>query len=125
ANVANGIVSAWPLDEATVEDMDIKTPDVWSGHDLTGTFMDANSLVPGKFDNALAFESSLQQLAYRSTGTPYTAGSEYSVSFWVKADGSSQNDLRAFSESSTTSNAPLFTMGTANNSSMSMRVLIR
>jgi hypothetical protein len=48
---------------------------------------------------------------------PVTTGSAFSISMWVKGDGTINSDDRVFSEGMTTDSSPLFNLGTKNDSS--------
>jgi hypothetical protein len=66
----------------------------------------------GRAGGALSFSGSqLVNLTYTS-GLPLSANMAFSVSMWVK--GGLQNDRRVFSEGSSTSNTPLYNIGTDN-----------
>jgi hypothetical protein len=47
---------------------------------------------------------------------PVTTGSAFSISMWVKGDGTVNSDDRVFSEGMTTDSSPLFNLGTKNDS---------
>lgn len=126
ADVRQGLVSYWPLDEViTLSDgFSIGTPDVVSGNDMnmtledfTGT-MSAANLIPGRHGQAMSFNGANQNLmVYRTpvgadTGLPISRSATFSVLMWVRSVGEGQNDLRFYSEGSTTSNNPLFALGT-------------
>ena len=126
-NLNANLISAWPFDELDESHSPATTPDLWGGNDLACDLIEGGNLVPGVFDNALSFDG-FEEIAYRTTGFPYTASPEYSVSFWVKADTNVQSaaDVRVFAEGSDTTNTPLFGMGTSNTvGSPTMRMYIR
>ncbi|UCE48260.1 MAG: LamG domain-containing protein, partial [Phycisphaerales bacterium] len=88
-----------------------------SGNNNHGTVMgDAQWVAGGKLGGALAFDG-LDDIVVvtQNSGLPiYNNGTDnaYSVAMWVK--GGPQNDMRVFSEGSTTNNNPLFNLGTQN-----------
>lgn len=122
--LSNSLVSAWPFDTLNAQNMPATTPDPWGGHPLLCPEMDETNLVPGKFGKALDFDG-LSEHAYRTSGFAIGANPEFSVAFWVKADANGQLDSRVFGEGSDTSANPLFTMGTATDSSPRLQMLVR
>lgn len=124
AAVTTNLVSWWPGEMIDNSVPPATTPDPWGGHPLTCDSMNETHVSPGKFGNAFSFDGATQ-IARRTTGFPIAGNPEYSVSFWVKADGTIQNDGRFFAEGSLTTNNTLFTLGTANNGSDRLRVLVR
>lgn len=89
-----------------------------SGNNNHGTVQgDAQWVAAGKVGGALAFDGVDDLVVVtQNSGLPiYNNGTDnaYSVAMWVK--GGPQNDMRVFSEGSTTSNNPLFNMGTHNS----------
>jgi hypothetical protein len=121
--VSNGIVAYWPLDQVTNTPPD--SPDLYSGNDMILSNMDSNSLVPGRFGNALTFDG-LTQFGRRTNGVAIYSLTNYSISFWVNADPTGQNDRRVFSEGSSLNANPLFTLGTdPTATSQSLSVLLR
>jgi hypothetical protein len=91
-----------------------------SGNNNHGTVMgDAFWVADGKVGGALSFDGVDDIVVVsQNSGLPiYNNGTDnaYSVALWVK--GGPQNDLRVFSEGSTTSNNPLFNLGTHNSTS--------
>lgn len=107
--VSNGIISYWPLDEAT--NSPAISPDLYSGNFMALSNADATALVPGEFGNALSFDG-LSQYTSRIGGFPVYNNLNYSISMWVKGDGTGQNDRRVYSEANSTNAAPLFAIGT-------------
>jgi hypothetical protein len=119
-DLASGLLSYWPFDIVTNAggSTTYSTPDLYSKNDMVLTAMDANNLVDGQFGRkALSFDSALSQYATRVGGLPVYNNANYSVSLWVKGEGVTQDARRVFSESSTTANAPLFTLGTDTSAS--------
>jgi concanavalin A-like lectin/glucanase superfamily protein len=119
ADVRSGLVSYWPLDNFDLA-QEI-TPDVVASNNLSLVdFSDASSLVPGKFGQGLAFDSSSQQYAVFTgdtnvdTGLPITRNQAYSILFWANANATGQSDLRCFSEAdvAAANNNPLYAVGT-------------
>jgi len=124
AQLTQDLLSWWAGDSLDETTDPPTSPDPYGGHPLHLTNFSASELVPGRFGSAFSFDG-FSTHATRLTGFPITTNPEFSISLWVKGEGTGQNDLRVFAESSTTSNTPLFTLGTANNGTTSMRVLIR
>lgn len=111
ANLTAGIISYWPFD--TVDNTLNTTPDVYSHNDMQLVNMTEAQLVPGNtgLSNALSFDG-ITQYCQRTTGFPLYNNPAYTLSIWVKGDGSAQSDRRIFSEGATNSNTPLVTLGT-------------
>ncbi|MES2706927.1 MAG: LamG-like jellyroll fold domain-containing protein [Verrucomicrobiota bacterium] len=124
AAVATNIVSWWPFNTLDENPVPPVTPDPWGGNPLSCTDIEGANLVPGKFGNAMSFDG-VSEIAARTSGFPIASNSEYSVAFWVKADGATQSDLRVFAEGSNTSQNPLFAMGTVTDSSSHLRMFVR
>lgn len=122
--VTTNIVSWWPFNTLDENPVPPLTPDPWGGNPLSCTDIEGANLVPGKFGNAMEFDG-VSEIAYRTSGFPIASNPEYSVSFWVKADGTVQSDLRVFAEGSNLSNNQLFGMGTANDATNHMRLYLR
>lgn len=123
-NVAGSLVSSWPFNALTTDTQPPSSPDPWGGHPLSCLDISEANLVPGKFGDAMDFDG-FSGIAVRTTGFPIASNPEYSVSLWVKGDGSGQSDKRVFAEGSNLSNSPLFALGTANDGSNRMRVYLR
>ena len=116
--LGDGLVSYWPLDTVEGE----ITPDVVNGYHMTLVNLTDSDLVAGRTGQAFAFEAGNQTLLERlhQEGDLLPVNDRFeswSISLWVKGKGTGQNDLRVFSEASTSDNAPLFNIGTANNGS--------
>lgn len=115
ADLRYGLVSYWPLDEVVGS----KTPDLASGYDLELANLTAADLVEGKRGRAFQFDNARQTMLRRinSPGEqlPINQHPAFTITFWAKVTGTGLNDLRLFSEASTTDNNPLFNLGTANN----------
>lgn len=113
--LTRGMVAYWPLNEVS----GVKTPDLANGYDLELQNLSAADLVDGKWGKAMQFDSARQTLLRRvhSPGEllPVNQFPALTVSLWVNIVGAGQNDLRIFSEGSTSNNDPLFNLGTANN----------
>ena len=125
ANLRAGIISYWPFN--TVNEALNTTPDLYSNNDMQLMNMTSAQLVPGNtgLTNALSFDG-ISQYCQRTTGFPLYNNPAYSLSIWVKGDGTIQTDRRIFSEGSTTGNNPLVTLGTATVlGSTSVRPFIR
>jgi hypothetical protein len=120
ADIREGLVSYWPLDSIAADLS--STPDVVSGNHLwLGNFWDTSPLVNGQRGKALQFDGDNNYLyAYHvapegaDVGLPISRARSYSILFWVKGKGTGQVDRRIFSEGSSTSNDPLFNIGTHN-----------
>jgi hypothetical protein len=111
-DLADGLVSYWPLD--TVQGN--KTPDLVSGYDMELANLSAANLAPGKQGNAFSFSNGAQTLLQRvhnpGEDLPMNQHESYTLSMWVKVQGTGQNDLRVFSEGHTGNSNPLFNLGT-------------
>jgi len=121
ADVRQGLVSYWPLDELSADLA--TTPDVVSGNDFqTDTTFAPADLVPGKRGLAFQFTPDYQTRLWHwnmpgeDTGLPVTEAPEWTMMCWVKAtypvDG--ETDRRVLSTSSSTDSNPLFNVGTDN-----------
>ena len=112
--LGDGLVSHWPLDEITGS----VTPDLVSGYDMQVNNLTAADIVTGQFDNAFSFANSRQTLLSRVSAPgeklPVNQYESFTISMWTMVNGPGQNDLRIFSEGSTTSADPLFNLGTDN-----------
>ncbi|MEO5803844.1 MAG: LamG-like jellyroll fold domain-containing protein [Verrucomicrobiota bacterium] len=121
-DVRNGLLSFWPFEVAT--NTPPTTPDLYSQNHLTlvstnpAVTFDSNNLTGGQFGQALAFDG-IGQYAPRSTGLPIYNNTNYSVSLWVKGNGTTNGigaqtatAARVFSEASTNGNNPLFSIAT-------------
>jgi len=111
------LVAYWPLDQSPD---DLITPDLGpNGYDLSLTGMTSDNFVNDEGRQAAQFDNAGQTLLSRihSPGDdlPITQHEAYTISMWVKVDGIGQNDLRIFSEGSTTNTTPLYNLGTRNN----------
>jgi hypothetical protein len=126
ADVRRDLVNYWPLNSIDQLGSDLVSTDLYSGNNMVlKGFVDTNDIVDGKFGKALAFDF-VTKYTYRTNGTPIYSTTNYSVSMWVKAPFTSQNDRRVFSEGSSTSDNPLFTLGTDSaGTSASASVLVR
>jgi len=109
---ADGLVAYLSFDEgagATASDS--------SGNNNHGDVMGDAQWVAGKVGGALAFDGVDDMVVVnQNSGLPiYNNGTDnaYSVAMWVK--GGPQNDMRVFSEGSTTDNNPLVNLGTQNS----------
>ncbi|MCF7975484.1 MAG: discoidin domain-containing protein [Phycisphaerae bacterium] len=108
----NGLVAYFSFDEnsgATAAD--------GSGNNNYGDVVGGAQWVAGKVGGALAFDGVDDMVVVtQNSGLPiYNNGTDnaYSVAMWVK--GGPQNDMRVFSEASTTTNNPLLNLGTHNS----------
>ncbi len=109
---AAGLVGHWKFDEnsgTTAADS--------SGNNNYGTVNGGAQWGAGKVGGALTFDGVDDMVVVnQSAGLPiYNNGTDnaYSISMWVK--GAPQNDMRVFSEGSTTTNTPLLNLGTQNS----------
>lgn len=107
-----GLVSHWPLDEIT----GAVTPDLVSGYDMQAANLTSGDVVPGKFGNAFSFVASRLTLLSRvhapGEKLPINQYESFTIGIWAMVTGTGQNDLRIFSEGSSTSGDPLFNLGT-------------
>ncbi len=122
--LGTNLVSWWPFEALDESGFPFTTPDPWGGHPLSAVDIDSTNLVLGKFGSAMAFDG-VTEIAHRTTGFPVASSPEYTVAFWVKADGTAQNDLRLFAEGSDATNTPLFGLGTAVDGSNRLRLYLR
>ncbi|MDA7881110.1 hypothetical protein N9A94_02275 [Akkermansiaceae bacterium] len=111
------LVAYWPLD-GTPDD--VTTPDLGpNGYDLSLTNMTSANFVTDEGRLAAQFDNGTQTILGRihSPGEdlPITQHEAYTISMWVKINGTGQNDLRIFSEGSTTNGTPLYNLGTRND----------
>jgi hypothetical protein len=113
--LTRGMVAYWPLDEVVGP----TTPDIASGYDMELLNLTQADLIPGRFGNAFQFDSARQTMLARISSEgeqlPINQHPALTISMWANVTGTGLNDLRLFSEASTTSNDPLFNLGTANN----------
>ncbi len=112
AALKDGIVAYWPLDEI----VGAKTPDLVSGYDMELANLTIADVVDGKRGKAFKFENARQTLLRRVSAPgeqlPINQFPAFTVTFWANVTGTGLTDLRLFSEGSTTSNDPLFNLGT-------------
>jgi hypothetical protein len=112
AQLEDGLVSYWPLDEV----VGTKTPDLVSGYDMELSNLTAADLVEGRWGMAFQFNNANQTMLRRVNASgellPINQHPAFTVSFWAKVKGTGLSDLRMFSEGSTTDNGPLFNIGT-------------
>ncbi len=106
---AAGLVGHWMFDESSGT-----TATDSSGNNNHGDVMGDAQWVAGKVGGALAFDGADDMVVVNQNGglPIYNNGTDntYSVAMWVK--GGPQNDMRIFSEGSTTSGTPLLNLGT-------------
>lgn len=126
--LTTALISYWPLNELTGAGP-LLTPDVVNGNHLTAVNIDASNLVEGHAGNALTFNGTDEYLVrYHeqtpSVGLPFSVNRAFTVSYWVNAlEPAGVQDRRMVSEGSTTSNNPLFNIGTDNTANVSSPVL--
>jgi len=122
---AYGMISYWPLDT----NVGFTTPDVIRGYDFTLYGMTTNSsgavtnLVPGVKGNCLYFNGTScgYYLASSNDAIPVISKQKnFTISLWVKADGTAQNDARFFYEGYNASlggsaNQPFWSLQTLNS----------
>ncbi len=127
-DLRKNIVSHWPFDSLTNNSGAYSTIDLYSRNDFNLTNMTEANLQSGQFGNSLLFDNLSTTHGVRSTGVPAYNTNGYSVSLWVKAsmlDGGNAADVRVYSESSTNSNTPLFTIGAGALSATPAKIFIR
>ena len=122
ADVREGLVSYWPLDQASNDFL--TTPDLVTGNHMT---LGAFNFQPGHRGNALFFDGTFEYVYFISppgedTGLPISQAPQFTVTFWVNALGG-QADRRIFSEGSDSNNDPLFNLG--NNADDRLDTFIR
>ena len=110
--LTNGLVSHWPLDVV----QGTKTPDIVSGYDMDLNNLTAADLVTGYVSNCFQFSNARRTLLSRvhspSDDLPINKHAAFTISLWIKATGTGQNDLRFFSEANNGLTDPLFNLGT-------------
>ena len=108
------LVAYWPLDVI----QGTKTPDLKSGYDLELVNLVPADLVTGYKGSCFQFENPRQTMLKRvdapGEGLPIARHPSFTVSFWANVSFSGQSDRRLFSEGNTTTNDPLFNLGTHN-----------
>lgn len=114
---SSSLVAFWPLD-GTPDDF--VTPDLGpNGYDLNLNNMSSSNFILDEGRQVAQFDSGAQTMLNRihnaEEDLPITQHEGYTISMWVKVNGAGQNDLRIFSEGSTTSNTPLYNIGTRND----------
>ena len=118
-SLRTALVAHWPF-----ETVGATTPDVINGNDLTAVNFDPASHVDGKVGKGVSFQGTNYFVRYHATnasiGLPISSNRAFTVSFWVNAlEPDNVQDRRFFSEASTTSNNPLFNIGTPTTASVS------
>jgi hypothetical protein len=125
-NLQQGIVSYWPSDEQLEDEQAVAyLTDVYGRNDFK--IVSANlylDLIPGVQGNAASFNG-VEQFTYREGGFPTYSTPAYSLTMWVRADGSNQVDRKLFAETALNNNNTIFSLGTATGSNGTLRVLIR
>ncbi len=106
-----GLVANWPLDSANGT-----APEELNDFGMTLNEMDPENVVEGRVGSAFEFNGNDEFLSFipeLEGGLPiYTHGDQsYSVTMWVRGS-EGQEGARVFAEGSTTSDTPLFTLGT-------------
>ena len=114
-----GLLSAyWPMDQIINLGGNDLTPDVINGYDLMLNNMTAANLVTGTQGNAFSFSNASMTLLSRVNAPgdelPISQHPTHTISLWANLVGTGQNDLRLFSEGSTTNTNPLLNIGTHN-----------
>jgi hypothetical protein len=111
------LAAYWPLDSTD----GTTTPDLGPyGYDLELRNMDATNFVTSEGRAAVSFDGIEDFLVRKSEANdilPISKNGSFTISMWIKAAGTGQNDRRFFSESSEINNNPLFNIGTRNNGS--------
>src|SRR5204863_9785514 len=123
-----GLVNYWPMDQYPFDGTNIYTPELHYGQNFTMfglndtndyTLDPGSQIVPGptnaygkQFSNAVYCLAGFPTFSVKSNGPAIYGASNYSVCLWVNANGVGQGDRRVFSEGSTASANPLFTLGT-------------
>ena len=115
------LAAYWPLDELTGGSSALVTPDAANGLSLSATNLSQSSLIEGKFGKAVAFTAGQNTLLSRvwqpDEPLPISKFPNWTVSLWVRGVGTGQNDLRFFSEGSTSNQTPLLNLGAHNGGS--------
>ena len=109
------LVGYWKLDDNFDDSSGKGNNGVFFG----GTTYEADTASVLAGGKAVAFDGQAGTYGAINSGTggmALTSLPSYSVSMWVKGDGTANSDDRVFSESSSTDNNPLFNVGTHNGS---------
>ncbi len=113
------LAAYWPLDELTGEPGALLTPDRAQGLHLSASNLNQSSIIEGKFGTAISFSSGANTLLSRvwqpEDPLPLSRFPNWTISLWLRGNGSGQSDLRFFSEGSTTNQTPLLNLGTHNS----------
>jgi hypothetical protein len=107
-SIANGqLVGYWNFDDNVADQ---------SGNGNDGTIVgpaayvaDTPALIPGK---SLSFNADSYVNVTQNSGLPIAPEPAFTISMWVKGDGTAQDDDRVFSEGSSANNNALFNLGT-------------
>jgi hypothetical protein len=114
-SIGNLLCAYWPLDGTD----GTTTPDLGpNGYDLNLMNMDATNFIVDEGRAAASFngiDTLLARIHSEGDALPIIQHPAYTISMWVKITGTGQNDLRFFSESSSTDGNPLLNLGTRNN----------
>ncbi len=103
-------VSHWALDGNLQDSSPQGNHGTFSGDAAGETYVEGFDGTPG---GALLFDGVDDIVRFsHNSGLPIYYNPSYTATFWVKGDGTNQNDLRIFSEGSTTNNTPLLNIGT-------------
>jgi hypothetical protein len=109
------LVGYWKLDDNFDDSSGKGNNGVFFG----GTAYEADTPAPLAGGKAVSFDGIAGTYGSINNGTggmALTALPTYSVSMWVKGDGTANSDNRIFSEGQSTDNNPLFNVGTHNSS---------
>ncbi len=90
ADISDGLVAYWPLDEGT----GTTTADL-TGNGSDGTFVDAPAWVGGKLGNALDFDGSNDAVDCGNSPLLDFGTGDFAISLWIKVD-STQGDATLF-----------------------------
>ncbi len=125
ADLADGLVSYWPMEEIKGG----KVEDAAGDMDMDALNLSDADVVPGILGNAISFDATRQTMLERihaeGDPLPINQNENLTIAFWTKANAQEQfdengnptNDRRFFSEGATGNNNPLFNIGTANDGS--------
>ena len=130
ADLREGLVSYWPLDALNGAGQAV---DLVSSNHMTAVNFTPAEIVAGRNGNAFSFgggadgDPAARYLYWQNFGTDPDTGLEWglgapalpvanaralTVSYWVKAKGTGQNDKKVFAMTGSTSTDPLFSFGT-------------
>ncbi len=113
ASLTNGQIAYWPLDAV----QGITTPEVVRGYDMVlGTGLSSANIVPGKWGNAMRFNTNgiLSRIHSAGDALPLAQYRNFTVSLWINAP-TNQPGQRFFAEGNSGSANPWLSLGQVDN----------